>query len=304
VRPCALASCAGYIRPPMQLSGIGIWSAQLRYGDPGLIAEAAAELDELGYSALWIPDVGGDVLSAVELLLRSTPAITTATGILNIWMHEPEDVAHRRASWSAEWQQRFALGLGVSHAPLIDHGNPGRYKQPYSKMAEYLDALDAADDPVPREARVLAALRPRMLGLARDRAAGIHPYFVPPEHIRHARDIVGPDATIGAELAVVLDTDPASARTTARRHTAIYTTLPNYTNNLRAFGYDDEDFAGGGSDRLVDAIVAWGDLDAVARRVAAMRDAGADHVCLQVIRPDDEWPRTEWGELAAALLGH
>jgi probable F420-dependent oxidoreductase len=288
----------------MQLSGIGIWSAQLRYGDSSLIAEAASELDELGYSALWIPDVGGDVLGAVELLLRSTPSITAATGILNIWMHEPEEVARRRAGWSADWQQRFVLGLGVSHAPLIDHGNPGRYKQPYSKMSDYLDALDAADDPVPRDARVLAALRPRMLGLARDRAAGIHPYFVPPEHIAHARDIVGPDATIGAELAVVLDTDAASARATARRHTTIYTTLPNYTNNLRTFGYDDDDFADSGSDRLVDAIVAWGDLDAVGRRVAAMRDAGADHVCLQVIRPDDEWPRTEWRELAAALLAH
>jgi probable F420-dependent oxidoreductase len=142
-----------------------------------------------------------------------------------------------------------------------------------------------------------------LLGLARDRAAGIHPYFVPPEHIAHARDIVGPDATIAAELAVVLDNDAASARATARRHTAIYTTLPNYTNNLRSFGFEDGDFDGGGSDRLVDAIVAWGDLDAVARRVGAMRDAGADHVCLQVIRPDDEWPRAEWRELAATLLG-
>jgi probable F420-dependent oxidoreductase len=286
----------------MQLSGIGIWSAQLRYGDPGHVADSAAELEELGYTALWIPDVGGDVLGAAELLMRSAPSITIATGILNIWMHEPADVARQRASWIDDWQKRFLLGLGVSHAPLIDHGNPGRYKQPYSKMSEYLDQLDAAGDPVPKGARVLAALRPRMLGLARDRAAGIHPYFVPPDHVRRARDIVGPDAMIAVELAVVLDTDPVSARSTARRHTAIYTTLPNYTNNLREFGYDDEDFADAGSDRLVDAIVAWGDLDAVARRVALMRDAGADHVCLQVIRPDDETPHTQWHELAAALI--
>jgi probable F420-dependent oxidoreductase len=287
----------------MQLSGTGIWSAQLRYGDAGLIAEAAAELDDLGYSALWIPDVGGDVLGAVELLLQSAPSTTVATGILNIWMHEPAEVASRRASWSDEWQRRFLLGLGVSHAPLIDHGNPGRYTRPYSKMVEYLDGLDAAADPVPSDARVLAALRPRMLGLARDRAAGIHPYFVPPEHVHQAREILGADANIGVELAVVLDTDPATARATARRHTAIYTTLPNYTNNLRQFGYADEDFADAGSDRLVDAIVAWGDVDRVAGRVADMRGAGADHVCLQVIRADDETPRPEWRELAAALVG-
>jgi probable F420-dependent oxidoreductase len=287
----------------MQLTGIGVWSAQLRYGEAGLIAQTAAELDELGYRALWIPDVGGDVLGAVELLLRSAPSATIATGILNIWMHEPAEVAGRRASWSDDWRARFLLGLGVSHAPLIGHGNPGRYTRPYSKMVEYLDGLDTAADPVPSEARVLAALRPRMLGLARDRAAGIHPYFVPPEHVHHARDIIGPDPTIAVELAVVLDTDPTTARVTARRHTAIYTTLPNYTNNLRTFGYDDRDFVDGGSDRLVDAIVAWGDLDAVGRRVTAMRDAGADHVCVQVIRADDETPRTEWRELAGALLG-
>jgi probable F420-dependent oxidoreductase len=140
-----------------------------------------------------------------------------------------------------------------------------------------------------------------MSGLARDRAAGVHPYFVPPEHVQRARDIVGPGAIIAVELAVVLDADPTSARSTARRHTSIYTTLPNYTNNLRRFGYGDDDFADAGSDRLVDAIVAWGDLDAVAARVAAMKDAGADHVCLQVIRPDDDPPRAEWRELAGAL---
>jgi probable F420-dependent oxidoreductase len=285
----------------MELTGIGIWSGQLRYGDPGHIADAAAELDELGYTTIWIPDVGGDVLGAAELLMQSGPTVRVATGILNIWMHDAAEVARQRASWSDDWQRRFVLGLGVSHAPLIDHGNPGRYTKPYSKMVEYLDQLDEAAEPVPSGARILAALGTRMLGLARDRAAGIHPYFVPPEHVRRARDIVGPGAIIGVELAVVLDTDPTSARATARRHTAIYTTLPNYTNNLRTFGYDDDDFADAGSNRLVDAIVAWGDVDAVAARVGAMRDAGADHVCLQVIRPDDETPRPEWRELAALL---
>ncbi len=286
----------------MRLQGIGIWAAELRYGDPGAIAEAAAELEELGYQAIWIPDVSGDVLGSVEHLLGATPSIGVATGILNVWLNDPVDVAARRATWSDDWQQRFTLGLGVSHAPLVDHGHPGRYAKPYSKMVEYLDALDGAPEPFPARARVLAALKPRMLGLARDRAAGVHPYFVPPEHVAHARETIGPDGLIAVELAVVLDTDPSSARATARRHTGIYVTLPNYTNNLRDFGFGDDDFIDGGSDRLVDAIVAWGDHAAVADRVTAMRAAGADHVCIQVIRPDGAMPRDEWRELAAALI--
>jgi probable F420-dependent oxidoreductase len=286
----------------MQLSGTGIWSAQLRYGHAGVISEAAAELDELGYQAIWIPDVGGDVLGAVEVLLRATPRAVIATGILNIWMHEPAEVASRRASWEEAWQRRFLLGLGVSHSVLIDHENPGRYTKPYSKMVEYLDGLDAAGVPFPVDARVLAALRPKMLGLARDRAAGAHPYFVPPEHVARARELLGADRLIAVELAVVLDRDPSTARETARRHTGTYVNLPNYTNNLRELGFGDDDFADRGSDRLVDAIVAWGDENAIATRVAAMRDAGADHVCIQVIRSDDEIPRADWRNLAPALV--
>ncbi len=286
----------------MQCTGTGVWSGHLRYGDAGQIADAAAELDELGYHAAWIPDVGGDVLGSVETLLRSTTRMTVATGILNVWMHEPAEVAARRASWDAGWKDRFLLGLGVSHAPLIDHEHPGRYTKPYSKMVDYLDGLDAAEVPFPADARVLAALRPRMLGLAHDRAAGAHPYFVPVEHVAHARDVLGAGPTIAVELAVVLDANPSSARATARRHTAIYVGLPNYANNLRDFGFDDDDFAGQGSDRLVDAIVAWGDLGTIARRVTALRDAGADHVCIQVIRPDDDLPIADWRELAPALV--
>ncbi len=288
----------------MRLEGTGIWSGQMRFGDAGLIAESAAELEELGYSAIWIPDVGGDVLGSVELLLRAAPRVGVATGILNVWMQDPFEVARRRAGWNDTWQGRFTLGLGVSHAPLIDQGHPGRYTKPYSKMVDFLDALDGAEVPFPIDARVLGALRPRMLGLARDRAAGVHPYFVPPEHLVRAREILGPDATIAVELAVVLEKDPSSARETARRHTGIYVGLTNYTNNLRDFGFGDDDFAEHGSDRLVDAIVAWGDEDAIASRVAMMRDAGADHVCIQVIRPDDEMPRAEWRALASALVGH
>ncbi len=286
----------------MQLTGTGIWSGHLRYGEAGAITDAAAELDQLGFTALWIPDVGGDVLGSVETLLGATDRAVVATGILNIWMHEPAEVAQRRAAWSDDWQRRFLLGLGVSHAPLIDYGNPGRYSKPLARMTEYLDGLDAAEVPFPVDARVLAALRPKMLGIARDRAAGAHPYFVPPEQVARAREILGPDALIAVELAVVLERDAARARETARRHTATYVNLPNYTNNLLEFGFAEDDFADGGSDRLVDAIVAWGDDDAIAGRVRGMRDAGANHVCIQVIRADDELPRAEWRELAPALV--
>jgi probable F420-dependent oxidoreductase len=286
----------------VQLAGTGIWAHQLRYGDPGAIAEIAAELDELGYNALWIPDVGGDVLGSVETLLRAAPRAVVATGILNIWMHEPADVAAHIGGWDGAWKARFLLGLGASHAPLIDHGNPGRYNKPYTKMFEYLDGLDAAHPPLTEDRRVLAALGPRMLELARDRAAGAHPYFVPPEHVAAARALLYPTSLIAVELAVVLDPVPSSARATARRHTSTYVNLPNYTNNLRRFGYEDADFADGGSDRLVDGIVAWGGMEAIVARVQLMRDAGADHVCVQVIRADDEVPRADWRNLAAALL--
>ena len=286
----------------MQLSGTGIWAHQLRYGDPSVAADLAAELDALGYDALWIPDVGGDVFGAIETLLDATSRTTVATGILNIWMHEPAEVAAQHAGWSDDWKARFLLGLGVSHQPLIDHNNPGRYTKPYSKMVEYLDGLDAAEVPWPKDARVLAALGPRMLQLAADRTAGAHPYFVPPEHVAVAREALGPDAIIAVEQAVVIDADPATARTTARKHTAVYTTLPNYTNNLRRFGYGDDDFANAGSDRLVDAIVAWGSLETIAARVQGMRDAGATHVCIQVMRADDETPVADWRELATALI--
>ena len=279
-----------------------MWAGQLRYGDAGPISEAAAELDELGYSALWIPDVGGDLLDAMETLFAATERATIATGILNIWMHEAAEVASRRAEWREPWRRRALFGLGVSHAPLIDAGHPGRYSKPYQAMVDYLDRLDAAEPPLPVDDRILAALGPRMLALARDRAAGVHPYLVPPEHSARAREIVGPDALVATEQAVVLETDPAAARAIARNHLAMYLPLPNYWNNLVRLGFGDEDLLNGGSDRIVDGIVAWGDVDTIKARVDAHRDAGADHVCIQVLRTDYDFPLTEWRELAAALV--
>ena len=289
----------------MQLSGTGIWSGQLRYGDAGVITEAAAELDELGYAAIWIPDVGGDVLGAVELLLGATPRAVIATGILNVWMHEPADVAGQRASWTEAWQRRFLLGLGVSHQVLIDHNNPGRYAKPYSKMVEYLDAMDSAIfmavGPAERPATVLAALGPKMLKLAGERTAGAHPYFVPVEHTAQAREILGPDPMLAPEQMVVLETDRTKALEIARQGMAIYLRAPNYVNNLARFGFGEADVADA-SERLVDAIVATGGVDAAVDRVKAHFDAGASHVCVQVLGASlTDVPESGWRDLAAAV---
>ena len=284
-----------------QLGRTGIWSNELRYGDPADVADQAAELESLGYTTLWIPDVGGDVFGALERLLRATTTATIATGILNLWMHPADETAREHARLADEYGDRFVAGIGVSHQMLIDADAPGRYAKPLAAMKSYLDQLDGAEVPLRRQDRLLAALRPKMLELARDRAAGVHTYFVTPEHTAQARAALGPEATIAPEQAVVLSTDAAQARAIGRRYAAIYLLLPNYTNNLRLFGFGDDDFAAGGSDRLIDAIVAWGDEAAIARRVQDHRDAGADHVCIQVLVAELEPPITEWRRLAPVL---
>ncbi|MET0458376.1 MAG: LLM class flavin-dependent oxidoreductase, partial [Ilumatobacteraceae bacterium] len=164
------------------LSGTGLWSSALRYGEPGPSAAAAAELDELGYRALWVPDVGGDVFAAVENLLAATTTTVIATGILNLWMHETEVAAERHHAFTEAHGRRWLMGIGVSPQLLIDLSEAGRYRRPLARMREFLDGLDAAAHPVAPEDRVLAALGPKMLGLAHDRAAGTHPYLVTPEH--------------------------------------------------------------------------------------------------------------------------
>ena len=182
------------------------------------------------------------------------------------------------------------------------------YSRPYSKMVEYLDAMDAgfftASPPTTPTHRALAALGPKMLKLAAERTDGAHPYFIPVEHTAFAREQMGPDAKLYPEQAVVLETDAAKAREIARGHMAMYLTLPNYTNNLKRFGWTDADMADGGTDALVDAIVAWGDEAAIAERVAAHHAAGADHVCIQVLPAEPtKAPLDEWRRLAPALLG-
>ncbi len=285
-----------------RLSGTGIWSAGLRYGDATAAAAAASELEALGYSALWIPDVGGDVFGPLANLLSVTSTATIATGILNVWMHTPDETAAQHASLSAEHGARFLCGIGISHRPFIDMVNsPGTYKNPVETMAEYLDGLDAADTPLARGDRVLAALGPKMLELARTRTAGTHPYLVTPELTANARAGIG-DGLVASEQGVVLDTDPTSARATARAHLKTYLGLPNYSNNWKRQGFTDDDIADGGSDRLVDALVVWGDESTIAARVQEHRDAGADHVCIQVLTDDPAgFPLEQWRALAPAL---
>jgi probable F420-dependent oxidoreductase len=261
-------------------------------------------MESLGYGALWssggfepgFPDRFGRLLDATEQL-------AVASGILSIWHATPEQAADGAAALEVAHPGRFLLGLGTSHAPVVEQLGT-RYIHPYTRMVHYLDELDALGTAVAADRRVLAALGPRMLTLAAERAAGAHPYFVPVEHVARARDLIGPGPLLAPELAVVLEVDPAVARATAREYTAGYLRLPNYANNLRSLGFDDDDLEGGGSDRLVDAVLAWGDTTTIAERVRSFHDAGADHVCVQVVTDRSQgFPLDAYRELGAALLG-
>ncbi|PXX10378.1 LLM class F420-dependent oxidoreductase [Mycolicibacterium moriokaense] len=285
----------------MDLSGVGVWSHHLRYGDPAQSAEAAAELDELGFTALWIPDVGGPVLDSVDHLLESTKNTVIATGILNLWMHEPSDIAAGYASLTKTHGERFLLGIGCSHAPLVDAKEPGRFRKPLAATRSFLDALDAADQPVPVENRVLAALGPKMLELSATRTRGAHPYLGTPDHTRQAREVLGDRPLLLPEQTAVLTEDRDEARAIGTDWLRTYLTLPNYANNLLRSGFTEDDLSSV-SDRVFDAIIAWGDEETVLRRIKEHRAAGANHVCVQVLTADpQEFPREEWRRLAAAL---
>jgi probable F420-dependent oxidoreductase len=293
---------------PDGLGPVGLWTFALDGIPASQSQEVAAEIEELGFAALWIPEaVGREAFTSAGLVLAGTSTLTVATGIASIWARDAMAASAAQKTLAEAYPGRFLLGLGVSHQPMVDHLRGHHYDRPYSAMVAYLDAMDAslfmAAEPVVAPRRVLAALGPRMLRLAAERADGAHPYFVPPEHTAMARAELGAEPLLAVEQAVVFDTDPASARATARTHTTTYVGLPNYANNLRRFGFGDEDFAApGGSDRLVDAIVAWGTLEDAVARVQAHFDAGADHVCIQVVTPSlAEVPLGYWRELAGAL---
>lgn len=285
---------------------IGIWTSGSSQTATawGRSAEAAALTEQLGFSELWISGgVGGELAPEFGGALGATSSLIVASGILSIFHSDPAQVAETTRQLDEAHADRFILGLGVSHAPSVERIGQS-YSKPYSAMVGYLDELDGIDLPgsgVP--GRMLAALGDRMLRLSRDRSVGAHPYFVPVEHTAHAREVMGPDARLTPEQAVVVQTDPALAREIARRHMTPYLGLPNYTNNLRTLGWSEQDLAAPGSDALVDAIVAWGDPATIAARVQAHHDAGADCVVLQILTADaDTTQRASLEALAAELL--
>ncbi|WP_330466375.1 LLM class F420-dependent oxidoreductase [Micromonospora zamorensis] len=268
----------------------------------GAAIDAATELEELGYARLWFSGgFGENVAPRFREILDGTTRIGVASGIVSIWHSSPPEVAAFALDAEVAHPGRFLLGLGASHAVLLE-GSGTAYRKPYSKMVDYLDGLDAAG--LPPERRILAALGPRMLELSRDRSAGAHPYFVPAEHTAEARAALGPDRLLAPEVAVVLDADPTTARATARQYTSGYLALPNYTNNLRRFGWTDEDFAGGGSDRLVDTLIPWGTAEQVAAGLEKHYQAGADEVAVQVLNGGDAtaFPADAFRALAAILI--
>jgi probable F420-dependent oxidoreductase len=282
----------------VELGRIGVWWSGSWRDPDDPERSVAAELESLGYGALWSSGRFDAGLSPhFEHLLAATNHITVASGIVSIWAGAPEDVGPGVNALEDRFSGRFLLGVGTSHGPVV-----ADYTRPYSKMVAYLDALDALPTPVPPARRVLAALGPRMLELAAARSAGAHPYFVPVEHTARARSILGPGPLLAPEVAVVLETDPVRARELARLYANIYLGLPNYTQNLRTFGFGDDDIVGGGSDRLIDAVIPWGDVETVTAAIRAHQDAGADHVCIQVVSDRQEFPLGGYRELAATLL--
>jgi probable F420-dependent oxidoreductase len=259
----------------IELGRIGIWRHP-----SGLTLEVVAEVEALGYGAIWIGGSPGGDLSAVENLLEVTDHIVVATGIVNVWKDDAATIGADYHRIAARYPGRFLLGLGIGHPEATTE-----YRRPYAKLVSYLDELD--DIKVPADARVLAALGPRVLALAADRSAGAHPYLVTPEHTRQARQILGAGPLLAPEQKVVLETDPERARAIARpRVQHPYLGMTNYVSNLRRLGWADADFAGGGSDALIDALVVHGDAQALGRGVTAHLDAGADHVAVQVLSSD------------------
>jgi len=290
------------------LGPVGVWSWALQHLSGGDAGAAIRAYEALGYPVTWIPETLGnkEIISHAAILLAATTRMVVASGIANIHARDPMAMANAAKTLGEAYPGRFVLGVGVSHAPSVTRRG-GTYGRPIETMRAYLDAMAGApygapepESPVPI---VLAALGPRMLELAAERADGAHPYFVPVEHTPFAREHLGPEPFLAVEQMAVLTSDPVEGRRIGRAFAKTYLALPNYANNLRRLGWGDEDLAGDGSDRLIDAVIAWGDVGAIAKRVRAHLDAGADQVCLQVRADASSDPALgAYGELAAALL--
>ncbi len=277
----------------MQLTRFGVWIGrglpEEDYGD------AAALAERVGFGALWLG--GSPRLLQVRPMLEATGTLVVATGIVNIWQYEPEDLAAEFWALEDEFPDRLLLGIGIGHPEATSE-----YKTPLTKTREFLDGLSGAERPVPRERMTLAALGPKMLDLSLERTLGPHPYFTPPAHTRLARERLGAEAWIAPEQAVVLDADARSALATAREYADLYLNLSNYANNLRRLGYSDKALAEGGSPAVIDEMVPQGDASGVTGAVRAHLEAGADHVCVQAVGARGV-PTREWAALAAALFG-
>jgi probable F420-dependent oxidoreductase len=265
-----------------RIGRLGAWSFRFTDLPIGEVRAAAQRIEELGYSALWYPEVGPgrEAVALGALLLAATERVAVCSGIASIWVRDATAAARAAATLNEASDYRFVLGLGVSHAPAVQLRGHA-YDRPLTAMRQYLDAMDEA--PGDRSPRLLAALAPRMLELSRERADGAHTYFVPPEHTSYARARLGARPVLAVEQAVVLETDATRARELARAHTSRYLRLPNYRNNLLRLGLEERQLEEGGDDDLVDRIVAWGDADAIRARIDEHFAAGADHVAIQPV---------------------
>jgi probable F420-dependent oxidoreductase len=287
----------------MQLSSIGVWSRVFRQEQPEVL-KAAAEVEDLGYGAIWMP--GGQhagLADHLQNLLKATRHAVVATGIVSIWTHPPAETAAMHHALEQAYPDRFLLGIGISHQRSVEAAGI-TYEKPLQHLRAYLAELDAAPNPVPVNERILASLGPLSLKLSRDRSLGTHPYFMPVEHTRISREAVGPGKIVAPEQMVILETDPKRARTIARAAADRYLHAPNYVNNLLKLGFTEGDIADGGSERLIDALIAWGEPASIANRIAEHHAAGADHVCIQVLTEDlDDLDAAMagWRQLAPAL---
>ena len=276
----------------MRPGTLGVWTTLRQIGDEQAAAAQLAE--QLGYGTFWLG--GSPRLPSVRPLLEATEQIVVATSIVNIWAYEPAQLAAEHAALVRDFPDRLLVGVGVGHPEATSD-----YAHPLPAMRAFLDGLDAADPPLPRDRRCIAALAPKMLALSAERSIGAIPYFTHPEHTRAARALLGPDVLLAPEVAFALDGDAARGRETARAYAELYLARSNYTNNLLRHGFDEQDIADGGSARLIDAVVPQGSAEAIASVVRAHLDAGADHVALQSLG-ETGIPRRGWTELAAVLV--
>jgi probable F420-dependent oxidoreductase len=274
----------------MKLGKRAVWAPTDGFNAADL-AIFAQQVETWGYSALWIPDaMGRDPMVAASWMLGNTTDLIVATGIANIYSRDPATMKAGQIALSEQSGGRFLLGLGVSHAPLVEGVRGNEYLAPIPTMRNYLERLEAHQfmgQPAPEQPpTVIAALGPKMLGLARELTQGAHPYLVPPEHTVQAREILGDEPWLCVEQMVLFETDEAKARAAARQVFSIYLPMPNYRNSLKRCGFTDEDFENHGSDRLIDAIIVWGNEDTIAARIKAHEDAGATQVCVQALNPE------------------